>query len=348
MSFKKFSDEEFQQIFMHIIGHSARDVTYKFALARFLLEYSETETETKVSFKQIARYFLKYYWPQICNSKLKQGARDEQSVDIKNKTKIVQIINQDFPEPYYPQTFDKISILQPENVENCIAKIENECFKVVTFAFQRIKEGNESKDVAPMFFEYKVTGFKKSRPDQLYVDQNYGIVINPHALDFFKRFNVLLKKSVIFEWAKYLEPYNSGYPEIIRSIESEYELRNLSTERKWLQTIQKNCFYCDQPLEKFENSEIHVEHIIPYSYLKHNKMWNLTLACKNCNCKKLGALPKPKQVWMEKIFERNKKFRKKILKLDQHLSELGDSFENKMNISYDLAKNQGFIEKQMP
>jgi hypothetical protein len=347
VNFEKFSDERFQQIFMHIISQSRRDNTYKFAFARFLLEYAESETETRVNFKKIGKYFLKYYWPQICNSKLFQSVIDSQSTDGKGIPKIVQILNSEFPEPYYPYTFEKIYQKEPEKINNTIKKIEKECFKIVTFAFQRIKEGDGDLDVAPMFFKYKITGEKPSRPDQVYVDLDYGIVLNPYAIDFFKRYNGLLKKAVILEWAKFLEPLNIGYPQIIRSIESEFEPRNLQTERRLLEKIQNRCFYCNKILD---SNEINVEHIIPYSYLKHNKMWNLTLACKKCNCKKLGSLPKPKDDWMKKIHERNenKNFREKIPLLDQHLKELGDEFKMKMNIMYDLSINQGFIEKEMP
>ena len=70
VNFKKYSDEKFQQIFMHIITQSSKDNTYKFAFARFLLEYVENETKKEVPLKKIAKGFLKYYWPQICNSKL--------------------------------------------------------------------------------------------------------------------------------------------------------------------------------------------------------------------------------------------------------------------------------------
>ena len=344
-TFEKFSDGEFQQKVMHIISQSRRDNTYKFAFARFLLEYAENETETKLNFEKIAQYFLKYYWPQICNSKLFQSAIDSQSLDEKRKPKIVQILNSEFPESYYPETFDQISQKEPEKIHNVIQKIKEECFKIVTFAFQRIKEGDTDIDVTPMFFDYKIKGRKPSRPDQVYVDLDYGIILNPHAINFLKRFNGLLKNAVILQWAKFLEPLNIGYPQIIKSIESEFEPRNLQKERKLLEKIQDRCFYCEKVLEK---DEVNVEHIIPYSYLKHNKMWNLTLACQKCNCKKLGSLPKTKSDWMKKIHYRNTEFRTVIPELDKHLKELGDEFTTKMDIMYDLAVNQGFTEKKMP
>ena len=344
VNFKKYSDEKFQQIFMHIITQSSKDNTYKFAFARFLLEYVENETKKEVPLKKIAEGFLKYYWPQICNSKLFQSAKDAQSTDKKGKPLIVKILRKEFPEPYYPQTFEKILNEENKKISKTIDAIEKKCLKVVTFAFQRIKEGNENLDLATMFFAYKITGKKDSRPDQVYVDLDYGIILNPHAIDFLKRHNRLLKNTVILEWAKFLEPYNIGYPKIIHSIESEYESRNLTKERKLLDKIENKCFYCNE----HNSDKLEVEHVIPYSYLKHNKMWNLTLACKKCNCKKLGSLPEPKSEWMQQIHARNKKFRNKINLLDVHLKELGDDSETKMDIMYDLATSQGFIERKMP
>ena len=59
--FPKTTDEEFEQIFMHVLNQGAKDNTYKFAFARFLLEYSQIKTETHVEFSTIAEYYLKYY-----------------------------------------------------------------------------------------------------------------------------------------------------------------------------------------------------------------------------------------------------------------------------------------------
>ena len=62
----------------------------------------------------------------------------------------------------------------------------------VTYAFQKTKSGNQNLDEAPMFFAYKITGKKNKRPDQLYVDLDYGIILNPSAIDFLKRYNNIL------------------------------------------------------------------------------------------------------------------------------------------------------------
>lgn len=344
--FQKFSDEEFQRKFLHIITQSDKDTTYKYAFARFLLEYAEFETNTRVSFDNIAKYFLKYYWPQICTSKLFQSVNHRISTSGDRIPKIVKIIRTQLPEPYYPHTFEQISKKYPEKITQVIQDIKKEALKIVTYAFQRI---SLEENMTPMFFNYKIFGYKPNNPSQEYVDLKSDIEINPHAIDFLKRYGALLKKVTIFEWAKFLEPLNYGYPQIIRSIESEFEPRNLTKERKLLEKIQNTCFYCEKSLLGNSDTEkINVEHVIPYSYLKHNKLWNLTLACNKCNCKKLGRLPNPKEKWIKKIHDRNMKYRNQIKDLDTHLIELGDQFKEKIDITYELAKNQGFVEIQMP
>ena len=180
--FKKEKDEKYKQIFIHVLNQSSKDNTYQFAFARFLLEYSQIETETHVKFSTIAEYFLKYYWPQVCNSKLKQ------SPQINKKPKVIQIIEKEFDEPYYPQTFDKIKQKEPVKIKNCIRKIEKGCFHDVTYAFQNVKEGIESKDMAPIFFEYKIKRYKKRHDrekDTPIIDLDYGINLNPYAMNFF-------------------------------------------------------------------------------------------------------------------------------------------------------------------
>ena len=102
MSFQEVSDEEFNRVLMNIISLSSKDNTYKFAFARFLLEYSLDHNKTHVEFDAVAEYFLKYYWRQECKSKLKQAPQ------IEKQPEIIKIIQKEFEKPYYPQTFEEI------------------------------------------------------------------------------------------------------------------------------------------------------------------------------------------------------------------------------------------------
>ena len=155
------------------------------------------------------------------------------------------------------------------------------------------------------------------------------------------------------EWARFLEEVNVGVPKLIAKIEDKIPSRNLTPKRKLLKQVEENCFYCETPLESIEND---IEHVIPFAYVRENEMWNLTRACKQCNCKKLGSLPSPKEKWLGKLFERNKKYRNDITPegemlgkmLDKSLKRLGDKHESIIRLQYDNAIQQGFLPIIMP
>ncbi len=67
---------EFENDFIHILTQGKKSNTYKFAFARFLLDFTNSielkkieqlKQENKlvdVTYDQIAKYFLEYYWHQ--------------------------------------------------------------------------------------------------------------------------------------------------------------------------------------------------------------------------------------------------------------------------------------------
>lgn len=48
------------------------------------------------------------------------------------------------------------------------------------------------------------------------------------------------------------------------------------------------CFYCEEPLA---GELIHVDHVIPRTFLNHDEIWNLVLAHSVCNLEKSARLP---------------------------------------------------------
>ncbi len=329
-NFDIFSDEEFERGFLNIIGHSSKDNTYKFALARFLLEYSRTSTKTHVDFPTIARYFLEYYWTQICKLKMKHAPQ------IKKKPEIVKIIETEFTEQYYPQTFKEICQLEPEKIQKCTEQITKRCFHNVIWRFQKIKI-NKATPVR-LFFDYHIARVVNS--NKKYVDLDYGINLNPNAIEFFRRYNVVLLKAVILEWAKFLENLNIRLPKIIAKTEGKNIMRgSLTKYRHILDPFFKECFYCEEEL--LAGRKTHVEHIIPFDYIAEDDIWNLTLVCERCNLKKLGALPPEK--YIKKLILRNQDYQNRIPTLEKSLIRLGQDFDKIVKDHYQNAQSHGYM-----
>ena len=63
--------------FRKIILKGRKYNSYKFALAKFLLDYSnsnkcEEVEDKKIDYRVIANAFLDYYWEQVCKKDIKQ------------------------------------------------------------------------------------------------------------------------------------------------------------------------------------------------------------------------------------------------------------------------------------
>ena len=330
MNFQESSDEVFQRTLMNILDLSTKDNTYKFAFMRFLIDYCNSNSETHVEFTTIAEYFFKYYWLQECKSKFKQAPQ------IEKKPEIIKIIQKEFDKPYYPQTFDKISKEEPEKIQRCVEKIVKLGFHNVTWRFQKLKSGTTAKE-NNIFFDYTIARVKHS--NKKYVDLDAGIDINPKAMEFFKKYNAVLRKAVNLEWARFLEKLNLGVPRLIQKTEGEIVPRTaLGKYRKALEPYFKNCYYCGIQLVK---NQTHVEHVIPFDYIAEDNIWNFTLACQKCNCTKPGSLP-PKK-FLDELINRNKNYREKIPMIDTSLTLLGENFEKIIRDHFENAKSHGYV-----
>jgi hypothetical protein len=109
------SNVDLAYYFNSILTKGRKDNTYKFALARFLIEYSYKQNEsnieakandnemTSIKYSVIARSFLKYYWHQICKYKIRQN------YNLDKLPLIVQIIHRIFEKEYIPDSFDSMN-----------------------------------------------------------------------------------------------------------------------------------------------------------------------------------------------------------------------------------------------
>ena len=319
------SDEEKQRMdFLSIIALGKKTTTYKFALARFLIDYCTEHSETHVEFSKIAEYFLKYYWPQICQLKIKHSSLDEKI------PKIVTIIEGEFDKPYYSKSFNWIKLRYSKEIKNCIEEITKQCFGDVIKRFHNVQHGKtETK-----FFKWYTRG-----KDTLNLKK--GIDIPPESMEFLRIHHAILIKAVILEWVRFLEQRNRGLPDIISKTEGLLAKRyNLTKFKKILRPHFCYCFYCKQRLDFDVNKKTQVEHVIPFDYVRDNDIWNLTLVCQSCNCKKLGRLPP--ETYVKKLIHRNYHYAEKIPELKESMNMLDTDIGNMLNRHYENAKSQGY------
>ncbi|MCY4490536.1 MAG: HNH endonuclease [Thaumarchaeota archaeon] len=325
MEFAEYSDSEFRSRFIEILRDKmGKNNTYKFALARFLLEHSRDSTSVIVTYQNIADCFFKYYWLQECKSRLRQGPKNQ-------NPKIITIIRKEFPNKTYPLKFDDMCIKYHEKVERCRKQIAAVCRKDVIHRFQSVN-GLEEK----MFYDYFAKHHHTS--GNATTDPHGGILLNVNAMEFLKENFAPLYKSTILEWIRFIERRNLGVPNLVKKIEGIVDgPRNQAKYRNVLTPFEPDCFYCGYRLD---SKKTHVDHVLPFDYIADTNLWNLVLACQKCNCEKLGHLPP--EYYIDKLINRNHMHKNDIRGLEKSLDTLNfDSHD--ISRHYSNAKDYGYV-----
>ena len=181
------------------------------------------------------------------------------------------------------------------------ATTENPLLSILEFA--SIEEGKRTSIIKVVVQECK-----KNVIGALYNDfdgtiysfdlKESGLTLNPCVYE--------LEKINYYSWARMLEQINNDdvLIRVINKLELSTPRRdNLSVYREILRKEfeENTCFYCGKKLQK----SIHVDHFIPWSFVKDDKIWNLVLSCAECNERKNSKIPVKN--YLVKIENRNKK-----------------------------------------
>ncbi len=288
-----------QQLFNEIVSNGVKDNTYKFALMKFLLDYSHKHKhkhkqygDIQIVYEDIANKFLEYYWFQECKYKLKQDFK------IKRMPMVIRIIRKYCGEEYIPYSYEKYFKNRQNLKKEMIKEIEKNCLQDVIPRLQP----KGCYTLYEHFHTLNTTERKYKLPPK---DKRF-IIISLDTYRFFKNNYHELSKILIYEWAKFLEKTNFT-PRLISKIEN-LGLNNRSSLTKYknilLKQMESKCFYCDKIVD---NDDIHVDHFIPWSYVYEDSIWNLVISCSTCNLKKSDYLA-PKDC-VQKIEDRNTKYK---------------------------------------
>lgn len=173
------------------------------------------------------------------------------------------------------------------------------------------------------------------------IDDIVEITLDYGVHEFILKYKTELEKLNYYSWARFLEQVNDDKAliRVIDKLEIATPRRdNLAIYRELLRREfeQDTCFYCGKHL----NRGIHVDHFIPWTFVKDDKLWNFVLACPTCNVKKSNKLPTKDHI--VQIVGRNQR----MLALQSQL--VIEEFENYsdgiIERMWNYAKKSGFKE----
>ena len=324
---------DLNRAFLYILDHGPKDNTYKFALARALLDYCRDHADAsdnplEVSYEYFADKFMRYYFHQEYKFHIRQNFHPEKP------PKAISILHASFGNKS-PGNLDRLDKKKVDEVRNhFLAGIFGHARRKTSLVIPRFQNvrGQPLDSMSVVFYKYD--------------DDAQVLTLKPEAFGFFKRNHAVLSKAVLAEWAKFLERINPSLPMLVAKIERDDARRGPLTKYRSLYLKHWcHCFYC---MDRLERRYTHVDHLIPWSYLFDDNAWNLVLACRDCNLKKSSSLPQKE--FRDDLIERNRGYYGIMGEIKSSLDMLdtGRGWELEIMGQYERCKDYGFGVTRMP
>ena len=311
---RTLSDDEMWSAFSNLFSsHSKNSSSYKFGFLKAVMDnLYNVDENLMLTFDQLFGTFTEIYW----NLVLKHGIRQQPISERSNGTYLEQALNATAATYAITADIPFESISDEAKLEVC-KKIKSKCKVNVVGALYGDTKG--------LFYSFSRKG--------------EWLQINPQMYEFICKHKLAIEKLNYYEWAKYLEKINddSVMDHLLTKIDKSSERENLSIYRKILfeEFENDNCFYCERKLHN-NGKKVHVDHFVPRSFIKDDKMWNLVLACPACNLHKNDKLAP--MIYLEKLLERNKQ----IVLANGNAKDMGTYSARNLSAVYDWAKVNGY------
>ena len=283
---KFFANEvELWERFNYVFSDSCRKTsTYKYAFIKAILDNllsaQPSTNGLELSYGLLFSKFTENYWNIVIKHNLKQMRNNGTS-------KITKL------EKIFYSVSDKSAVTSKIDFECLSDSDRNKIINEVTKECKRYVVGALYEDFNGILYGFNIF--------------DDGIWINPVAYEFMLKYKMEIEKFNYYSWARFMERIkeNECSKQILINLDKSTPRRkNLNIYRQILheEYEQNNCFYCGAKL----NKKMHVDHAIPWAFVKTDNLWNFVLACPKCNAKKNNLLPD--RTKMSLIVSRNEVF----------------------------------------
>ncbi len=236
---------------------------------------------------------IKYYWNQIFFFNLKQSPYIDKEPVVCQETKKLISVYKKIADSNIPKWFDvgknELNKEKSEEYLKTVKKVVKTLHENVAWRFKNI-DGKEI-DI------YKID--KK----QNLVKLGYSAAIE------LKEYSIVLSKLLNYKWAQLLEKFNYS-PKIILKVngisQSKLNRENLTKYKNQLLKEFKDGKIIDfYTGEELTTDNISIDHVIPWSFMYSDDIWNLVVTSKSYNSKKSNSIPSKEII--DKLKERNER-----------------------------------------
>ncbi|MFZ5648062.1 MAG: HNH endonuclease [Bacillota bacterium] len=255
--------------------------TYDTAWARAVVEFLEGErigperSEVPVDIKVTAASMIRYYWDHTVYFGLLQGPNPLKQPEIIRR--VHSLVGEYYKNnrPVEPVSFQRagfnprIRELIDDHIDAATEILKNDVIP------RYIQKGHGHEQ----FIQYT------KGEDLLFFPQAAALAVVENSQ--------LIIEAVYYRWAQILENFNTS-PRLskkVRVIDTD-DLRDrpLSYYTKYLdiENPEHLCFHCGQPIP---DKELFINHVLPWTYLCSDDIWNMVYTHKECRSPKIAPIP---------------------------------------------------------
>ncbi len=281
---------------LQIIDEMQNDNTYKLAFGRALIEnivfenYEVNEDKVIIDFNDISKCMLKYYWNQIFYFNLKQSPYSNKEPVICKDTKCLIELYKSIVKTTIPKWYDEAMVViqkfAPNKYKDIVSHISKTLHENVCWRF-KIANNSEIN-----IYDYE------SKVSKIVFNKDNALILAEYA--------VIISKLLNYKWTQLLEKFNYA-PKIASKVNgiSETKLRRNNLKKYKDALILENAgkaidFYTG---EELCDNDISIDHVIPWSFMYSDDIWNLVITSKSHNSIKSNSIPSEQII--EKLKERN-------------------------------------------
>jgi 5-methylcytosine-specific restriction endonuclease McrA len=268
---------EYLSTVLQVLDRGLKTNSYKFALLRALADHGTQDRPAgTVTFDWVAERFISYYWPLTVTFRVRQAT------DPTRDPVIMKFIRLEITELGMPPStrLNEYRHAYADRYQALVARCSS--------------PGGCFDEVIPRFHNVRGSGV----PALLYECIGKQLHLQRDVPEFLADYQKTLRLLAIGAWVEFTEQFTFA-PRLYQKIAGTPPERRHERYRRFLsQTQGTTCFYCGT-----ETAGLHVDHVIPWSFVLEDCVWNLVLACQSCNTAKSDRTPDDRS--MNKLIQRN-------------------------------------------
>lgn len=257
--------------------------TYKYCFFKSLLDnVFNFGKEFTVPFKYLSDTFATIYWNSIVLHHIPAS-----KAFYKGKLSSIEKLIEDYLKSHPHMDGIPLDSINETDRESFLSDAEVIFARNVVGAFYEDTEG-------------MIYGFSKKKK---------CIWLNKKSYHFLTENKEILDQVNYYRWLKEVEKIltqgNDHLDNLSTILEEITQRSDLTPFKESLMSLaeQRTCFYCGKKLSKSP----HLDHVIPWSFLKNDALWNFVFACPHCNESKNNKVPR--EEYLIRLINRNSELR---------------------------------------